>query len=65
MSALLLPIVKMSRICIPLPLTLTAGSVLELVAVARAATLAGLARTDVESAADRATNAPIVFIIAR
>ena len=56
---------KMSRICIPLPLTLTAGSVLELVAVARAAILAGLARTDVENAADRATNAPIVFIIAR
>ena len=56
---------KMSHICIPLPLTLTAGSVLELVAVARAAILAGLARTGVESAANKVTNAPIVFIMAR
>jgi hypothetical protein len=65
MSALLLSIIEMSRIYIPLPLTLTAGSVLELVAVARAAILAGLARTGVESAANKATNAPIVFIMAR
>jgi hypothetical protein len=48
----------------PLPLTLTAGSLPVLVAVARGSKLAGVARTEEERAAITATDAVKDFMIA-